>query len=92
MDEKEIKIVVAQHPNYNGNFVFRVPEGTRLLVGNYVLCNTKRGHNQIGRCITPAFYITERDLIDFYGRTENSLAPVIGWLEPEYFEVEEKKQ
>lgn len=82
---EEIKVVLIKHPNCGVQYIFRAPEGIPLHVGDYVLCKTKKSNNEIGRCITPAFWINEEQLLTFYGRKFKDLQPVVGKMEIEMF-------
>ena len=83
MDEF-VEVVVCRHPNNNRNFVFRAPENAskKLNVGDYVLCTTCQGPNQIAQCITPQFEISDFLLKQFYNVNINRLCPVTAYLKP----------
>ena len=84
-----VKIGLVKHPNVNDVYAFSVPAGEELQPGNYILCNTRLGEDQIGRCVSPAFWVEEDKLFEFYGTTEKKLQPVTSMLIP--FRYEDKK-
>ena len=85
-----VKIVLVKHPNVNGIYAFTAPSGTAMGPGDYVLCNTKLGEDQIGRCISPSFYVEEDKLFEFYGTTVKKLQPVTAVLVPLKCEIEKE--
>lgn len=89
---EEIKIVIIKHPNCGVQFVFQAPEGVPFNVGDYVLCRTKKSSSEIGRCITPAFWINEEQLLNFYGRTFKDLKPVVGKMEIMMFDAKPEEE
>ena len=78
------EVVVCRHPNLNKDFMFRAPEGIEktLGVGDWVLCDTCKGSNQIARCITPQFRIADFQLKEFYGLDMEKLRPVTAYMVP----------
>lgn len=82
---EEIKVVLIKHPNCGVQYIFRAPEGIPLHVGDYVLCKTNKSNNEIGQCITPAFWIKEEMLLNFYEWKSKDLQPVVGKMEIEMF-------
>ena len=50
-----MNFVVIKHPNDNGKYLFKVPEGVALDAGTMVACDTSRGKNQPGFCATATF-------------------------------------
>lgn len=83
-----VNIVIVKHQNCDVPFVFRVPEDKKLEVGDYILCETKKSPCEMGRCITPSFWIIEEQLISFYGKSAASLKPITGKLNPQMFLIE----
>lgn len=47
MYDNYINVVVVKHPNCAIPYTFKVPDDKRLNVGDYVLCDTKQGPNQM---------------------------------------------
>ena len=94
MTFEQVEIVVCRHPNNDRNFVFRAPENAskKLNVGDYVLCDTCQGPNQIAQCITPQFMITDFRLKQFYNVDPNKLRPVTAYLKPVAFAYEPVKE
>lgn len=84
-----MNIVLVKHPNINGLYAFKVPDGEELAPGNYVLCMTRKGNDQIGRCVTPSFEVEEDMLGDFYGASATKMKPITSLLIP--FRYEDKK-
>lgn len=77
-----MNIVLVKHPNINGLYAFKVPDGEKLAPGNYVLCMTRKGNDQIGRCVTPSFEVEEDMLGDFYGASAAKMKPITSLLIP----------
>lgn len=50
-----MNFVVVKHPNDNGKYLFRVPDGITLDAGALVTCETVRSSNEPGICITSSF-------------------------------------
>ena len=75
-------VVLVKHPNDKEKYIFKVPDGKSLDAGDRVLCNTIRGHGQMGICITNSFPILEVQLKEWYGFSFNQLKPVVGILRP----------
>jgi len=79
-----VEVVVCRHPNINKDFMFRAPSNSekKLGVGDWVLCDTCKGPNQIARCITPQFRIADFQLKEFYGLDVEKLRPVTAYMVP----------
>ena len=94
MTFEQVEIVICMHPNNDKFFIFRAPENAskKLNVGDYVLCDTCNGHNQIAQCITPQFTITDFRLKQFYDVEINRLPPVTAYLKPVAFAFEPIKE
>lgn len=91
MEAKRYKIVTVKHQNCNVPYTFKVPEALDLLVGNYVLCETKTSDiPQVGKCITPSFEILGAQLMEMYGIQPKNLRPVVGLLKPEMYAFRNK--
>ena len=67
MVPKYINIVLVKHPGDGKQYTFQVPDNIQLSVGDYVLCNTVRGSEQVGQCISPSFVVGEWQLPRFFG-------------------------
>lgn len=85
MEPVYVNIVLIQHPNNPGWYVFRAPDNVQLNVGDRVLCTTSRGNCQFGQCITPSFRIGDWQLEQLYGVTVKKLKPITHRLIPEAF-------
>lgn len=77
-----VRIVIVKHPNWNPQYVFKVPEDMNLYAGDYVLCETRKSPHEIARCITPSFTIERDTLKELYGIALRELKPVVAWLRP----------
>ena len=80
-----VYVVVVKHPNCNVPYIFKVPESKMLNPGDYVLCDTKKGQEEIARCVTPSFHITD-DLIEkYYNVKPDTMKFITGVLRPFLF-------
>ena len=77
-----VKIVTVKHPGCGTPYTFRVPDNLDLKAGDRVLCNTKKAHCEMARCMTPSFEIIEPVLEELYGLKIEKLQPVVGFLKP----------
>lgn len=89
-----VNIVICRHPNVHKDFTFRAPDSSSkvLNVGDYVLCETCKGPNQIAQCMTPEFRIADYQLKEFYGITVDKLKPVTAYLKPIIFAYRRKEE
>ena len=79
-------IVVVKHPNCNVPYAFRVPETKMLSPGDYVLCNTKKGTDEIARCITPSFHMSDDLIQKYYNVNPIQMKFITGVMRPYMFE------
>lgn len=92
MSEKYVHIVLAKHPNCDIPYTFMAPDDRQLHVGDYILCDTKRGPNQMAQCITPSFVIMETQLERFYNIKASNLKRVTAELKPHVFVYRQEVQ
>lgn len=92
MYDNYINVVVVKHPNCAIPYTFKVPDYKRLYVGDYVLCDTKQGPNQMAQCITPSFFILEDYLFKFYGVKASNLKRITAELTPKVFVYKQEVQ
>lgn len=85
MSEQYVHVVIAKHPNCDIPYTFMAPDDRQLHVGDYILCDTKRGPNQMAQCITPSFVIMESQLFKFYNVKAANLKRVTAELKPHVF-------
>ena len=71
-----MNFVLARHPNYNGRYLFKVPESTFLDAGTLIACDTARGQNQPAVCLTASFHGDPDVVCPLWGTTVKKLKPV----------------
>ena len=88
-----VNVVICKHQNSREQYVFRAPDSSskQLDVGDWVLCETRLGPNQVAQCLTPAFRIADFQLKEFYGVKVDNLKPVTAYLKPIVFAVPHKE-
>ena len=82
---EKVNVVLVKHPNYNGQFMFRAPDGTKLTAGQRVLCDTSRGPCEMGTCVTDSFELFDYQLSQLWNTKIEKLKPVVGMLKPIMF-------
>lgn len=50
-----MNFVIVRHPNDNGKYLFKLPHGENIDAGTLVTCDTAKGKDQPGVCITSSF-------------------------------------
>ena len=70
-----MNFVAVKHAN-NNKYLFRVPEGVTLDAGTAVLCDTSRGTNQPGVCVTATFEADPAVICPLWGTEQKNLRRV----------------
>jgi len=79
--------VIVKHFENSGKFLFRVPKGIVLEVGDKIMCDTKRGNDQLGVCCCDSFMANPDVIMPLFGVTESSMKFVTGKVEYERFTI-----
>lgn len=77
--------VIIQHICDNRKFLFRVPKGISLSVGDKVVCDTKLGPDQIGVCCCDSFLADPSVVMPLFCTNEKKMKFVTGKVEYETF-------
>lgn len=71
-----MNFVVIKHAADNGKYLFQVPEGVTLDAGTAVLCDTSRGKNQLGVCVTGTFEADPAVICPLWGTSPEKMRRV----------------
>ena len=86
--------VIIKHITDNGKYLFRVPMGIDLECGDYVMCDTCRGGNQLGVCCCDAFIANPGIVEPLFGTQSSKMKYVTGKVEVRRFAeaIEEEQE
>lgn len=73
-------MVIAQHLGSGAKFLFFVPGYHEVRAGEYLLCNTKRGENQIAIALCDNFHANPEKLYPLFGTEEKKMQYVTARL------------
>ena len=74
------KFVIVQHVCDNGKYLFEVPKGRSVYACEYVLCDTRKGKNQVGVALCDDFSADPEVLCPLFGTTPDDLRKVTARL------------
>ena len=73
-------MVIVKHLADNGKFLFYVPKGISLEVGDNVACDTIKGKNQIGVCCCDSFLGDPEVVCPLFGTSHSRMKYVTAKL------------
>lgn len=70
--------VIIQHAltGIGAKYLFLVPVSHKLLAGEYVLCDTRQGDNQIGVCVCDSFMAEPDVIMPLFNTKESKMRTV----------------
>lgn len=74
-----MNMVVVQHPESSGRYLFRVPEYMGLEPGTLVVCETCRGE-QPGVCVTSSFQACPEDICKLWNTKPANMKRIIACM------------
>lgn len=77
--------VIIMHFENSGKYLFRVPKKIDLEAGEKVVCDTRRGSDQLGVCCCDSFLAKPEVVCPLFGTTPENLRFVTGKIEYEKF-------
>jgi len=80
-----MNIVVCNHYNNSGRFLFMIPDGVRLDAGTPVTVETRNGIQQ-AVCITPSFEADPTVVCPLWNTTPENMKRVLSYLNQTYLE------
>ena len=86
--------VIIKHLTDSGKYLFRVPNRIDLECGDYVMCDTCRGENQLGVCCCDAFLADPEIVEPLFGTQSSKMKYVTGKVEVRRFAeaIEEEQE
>ena len=75
-----MNIVVIKHFNDSSKYIFKVPDGVVLDAGTFVACDTVRGYEQPGICVTSSFEADPAIICPMWGTAPERMRRVVSVL------------
>lgn len=81
--------VIVKHMEDSGKYLFLLPDNfMHLFAGDYVLCDTARGKDQMGVCCSDSFLVDPNVVCPLFGTSEERMRYVTGTVEIKRFKTE----
>jgi hypothetical protein len=85
------KHVIVKHLQDGGKYLFWVPKRVSLEAGDYVVCDTARGRNQLGICCCDSFMADPEEMCKLFGTQISRMKYVTGMVSYDKFDPDDEE-